>query len=321
LGNPSDGYYGRTLSIILRNFQAKVTLRESRDLRIEPGAQDLDTFRDLDHLAEVVGLRGYYGGARLIKAAIKVFHDYCDQHGLSLPARSFTARYESSIPRQVGLGGSSAIVTAALRALMTFYRVEIPLQIQPNLVLSAELDELGITAGLQDRVVQVYEGVVYMDFSREIMEELGHGAYETLASSLLPRLYVAFQPGLAKVSGRMLNDVRVRWEGGDGEVREALRRIAALAFQGREALLAGKPDALHALMDENFDLRRRIMEIREADVAMVEAARAMGASAKLAGSGGSIIGVLEDPGQMEELQKSLAVLGAQVIEPMVEEMP
>jgi glucuronokinase len=319
LGNPSDGYYGRTLSIILRNFRAKITLQESRDLRIDPGAPDLDTFRDLGHLAEAVEHQGYYGGARLIKAAIKVFHDYCDEHDLPLPARNFTVRYESSVPRQVGLGGSSAIVTAALRALMTFYQVEIPLHLQPNLILSAELDELGITAGLQDRVVQVYEGVVYMDFSREIMEELGYGAYEALAPSLLPGLYVAFQPDLAKVSGRILDDLRIRWEGGDREVRETLRRIAALAARGREALLEGRPEALHALMDENFDLRRRIMEIREADVAMVEAARALGASAKLAGSGGSIIGVLEDPGQMEELQKSLGALGAQVIEPSMEE--
>jgi hypothetical protein len=31
----------------------------------------------------------------------------------------------------------------------------------PGLILSAET-ELGITAGLQDRVIQVYEGMVYM---------------------------------------------------------------------------------------------------------------------------------------------------------------
>jgi glucuronokinase len=52
LGNPSDGYFGRTLSVILRNFQATVTLEESADLRIEPDAHDLAVFHDMGHLAE-----------------------------------------------------------------------------------------------------------------------------------------------------------------------------------------------------------------------------------------------------------------------------
>lgn len=45
---------------------------------------------------------------------------------------------------------------------------------RPTLVLKAE-EELGITAGLQDRVVQVYGGVVHMDFARQAVEQHGHG--------------------------------------------------------------------------------------------------------------------------------------------------
>ncbi len=45
---------------------------------------------------------------------------------------------------------------------------------RPMLVLRAE-EELGITAGLQDRVIQVYGGVVYMDFAKEFMQQHGHG--------------------------------------------------------------------------------------------------------------------------------------------------
>ena len=47
---------------------------------------------------------------------------------------------------------------------MKFFEVEIPLPIQANLVLETETRELGVPAGLQDRVIQAYEGVVYMDF-------------------------------------------------------------------------------------------------------------------------------------------------------------
>lgn len=64
---------------------------------------------------------------------------------------------------QTGLSGSSAIVCAALSCLLDFYKVKhlIKVDIRPNLILNAE-KELGIIAGLQDRVAQVYGGVVFM---------------------------------------------------------------------------------------------------------------------------------------------------------------
>lgn len=63
----------------------------------------------------------------------------------------------------MGLSGSSAIVCAALNCLLDFYKVRhlVKVEVRPNLVLNAE-KELGIVAGLQDRVAQVYGGLVYM---------------------------------------------------------------------------------------------------------------------------------------------------------------
>ena len=64
---------------------------------------------------------------------------------------------------QTGLSGSSAIVCAALNCMLDFYKVRhlVKVEERPNLILEAE-KELGIVAGLQDRVVQVYGGLVFM---------------------------------------------------------------------------------------------------------------------------------------------------------------
>ncbi|MBT8396541.1 MAG: GHMP kinase [Gemmatimonadetes bacterium] len=316
LGNPSDVYHGRVLSVVLRNFQATVSLEESSDLRIESHALEEDVFHDMEDLADSVRRQGYYGGRRLIKATVKVFHEYCKEAGHTLPIRSFTARYRSSIPRQVGLAGSSAIITATLRALMSFFQVEIPLAIQPNLILSAEFDELGITAGLMDRVVQVFEGLVYMDLSTELMGERGHGAYESMDTEVLPRMYLAHHPTPTKVSGQLHSDLRTRWEQGDQEVRDTVERIADLASEGRSALLAGDHETFSSLMNENFALRQRIMQISEWDLAVAAAARSLGASAKLTGSGGAIIGVVETEDMFDEVREKLDALGAKVVEPV-----
>ena len=103
--------------------------------------------------------------------------EYCTLHGIALSQRNFQVRYDTNIPKQVGLAGSSAIVSALFKALMKFYgltSMDIPLEQQPSFVLSVEA-ELGINAGLQDRVMQIYEGCVYMNFDKEMLLSNNHG--------------------------------------------------------------------------------------------------------------------------------------------------
>ena len=318
LGNPSDGYFGKIIAISVKNFAARCILEESAQLRIEPQAEDRETYGSLQELAESVGLYGYYGGVRLIKAALKKFYEYCRSRDIQLHSQNFTIGYESTIPRQVGLGGSSAIVTATMRALMKFYGVEIPIHLQPSLVLSSERDELDISAGFMDRVTQVYEGCVYMGLPEAMIKEKGYGIYERLDPGLLPDLYLAYKPSLGKVSGRVLNDIRIRYERGDAFVIETLRQIAGLAEIGKAAMLAGDREALFDLMNKNFDLRRKIMNIHPGNIEMIETARRLGASAKFAGSGGSILGIYKGQAMYDKLVSELTTLGARVIRPVIE---
>ena len=318
LGNPSDGYGGKVLAVIVRNFAARVRLEEGPVLAFPPSAGDEDTYGGIDEFIARIGLYGYYGSIRLVKAAFRTFCAYCRESGASLPRRVFAARAESGIPRQVGLGGSSAIVTAAIRAFMAFYEVAVPLDVLPSIVLAAERDELDINAGLQDRVAQAYEGCVYMDFDADLVRRTGRGRYERIDTKLLPPLYLAYKPDLGKVSGRVLNEIRVKFDRGDAYTVETIGRIAGLAERGRDALLAGDRESFHGLMDENFDLRRTIMTIGRDNLELVETARRIGASATFAGSGGSIIGIFRSEAQWAALEAALGRIGAAVVRPAVD---
>ncbi len=317
LGNPSDGYFGKTISISVRNFGAQVTLYESPELVIEPQPSDVNVFKDIHDLVDRIESHGYYGGDRLVKAAIKQFYQYCRAQGIQLPLKNFTIRYRTNIPRQVGLAGSSAIVTATFRALIQFFHVEIPKPLLPTLILKTETDELGINAGLQDRVIQVYEGCVYMDFDRKFMEKHGHGKYEPLEASKLKNIYLAYRTDLSKVSGQVLNDIRQRYEKGDQQVIETLEEIASLAEQGKTLIEKGELEALNELINRNFDLRRKIMRISDENLKMIETARRCGASAKFAGSGGAIVGFYRDDAMLSQLIEALKPLKARVIKPFI----
>ena len=317
IGNPSDGYFGKTLSLVVPNFFAEVTLYEWDEVELVFSHDDQVRFSSVDDLVRDVQLHGYYGGIRLVRATIKKFVDYCRRRSIPLRKDNFSVRYQSNIPRLVGLAGSSAIIVATLRCLMEFYDIVIPLEIQPSLVLSVEAEELGIAAGLQDRVIQIYEGLVYMDFAQDKMHESdGYqcGVYERLDAALLPPLYVAFNPSVASPTERTHGDLRMRFNSGETAVVEAMAEFARLTVEAKNTLIEGQPQRLAGLIDENFDLRRSICRLPAGQIDMVERARHAGASAKFAGSGGAIIGTYPDRDTLARLQAEFKQTGCEVID-------
>jgi glucuronokinase len=318
LGNPSDGYNGKTISFIVKNFAAEVVLYEWNTTEIVLSDQDRAKFRSVHDLANDVRMHGYYGGIRLVKATIKRFVEYCDERNIELHKQNFSVRYNSNIPRQVGLAGSSSIIVATLRSLMEFYDVQIPVEVQPSFVLSVERDELGITGGLQDRVIQIYEGIVYMNFDKaceKVIDGYTCYEYERLNEEIMPEIYVAYHDGLSEPTEIFHNDIRGRFLRGEPDVVNAMHRFAEIAAEGKNALESGDIERVSELIDENFDLRRSISRLPGWQVEMVETARKAGASAKFAGSGGAIVGTFRGAEMFNQLKRNLASISVKTIIP------
>ena len=74
---------------------------------------------------------------------------------------------------------------------------------------------------------------------------------------------------------------------------------------------------LNRLINENFDNRKKIMTISESNQEMIDVARECGASAKFAGSGGSIIGIYKDDAMLNRLIVNLKKINARVIKPYI----
>ena len=214
VGNPSDGYFGKTIAFVFRNYSAEVTLYESPSLEILPSVLDYNTYENMADLTDSITKFGYYGGIRLLKACVKTFYTYCMKEHIALSGDNFTLRYQSDIPNRLGMAGSSAIITATMRAMIRFFRIEIPKPVLANLVLSVELDELGIKAGLQDRVAQVYETPVYMDFNKAHMEQFGYGIYEPIEIPDDLPLFIAYRTDLAEGSEILHSRLALDYEAG-----------------------------------------------------------------------------------------------------------
>jgi glucuronokinase len=271
-GNPSDGYGGAVLALTLAEFAAEAAAEPAeRDERPDGGIGDLAG-------AALATLRRHSGG----------------------PESAVRIGCATTIPARVGLGGSSAIVIATLRALCALEGIKLTADELAAIAWEAETEELGVAAGPQDRYVQAHEGLVLMDFS-------GAPSVTPLELASLPPLFVAYRADAGEPSGVPHSDLRRRAAG----VSPAMRELARLAQDAAAALRAGDVAALGACMDGSFDARRRIMDLDPRHERMIEVARSHGAAANYAGSGGAIVGIR--PKDWDALRSALEADGCAVL--------
>ncbi len=215
-------------------------------------------------------------------------------------------RWTTSIPRGVGLGGSSAIVIAVMRALCELYDVSLDPARVAELALAVETEELGIAAGLQDRVAQAYGGLVFMDFGPD-------GQYERLDPGVLPPLVVAWRADAAQHSGSVHGSVRTRFEGSEPEVVNGMAELGDLARTARTALIAAQRGRFAHAVDSSFAVRRRLLELDPRHVEMIDRARELGAGANYTGSGGAIVAVCIDAVHVAGVRRALGELGCETL--------
>ncbi|MEZ5340096.1 MAG: hypothetical protein R2706_01225 [Acidimicrobiales bacterium] len=284
LGNPSDGYGGRTIGLAVRHFEATVSLQPCRGIQIMPSAADALDWGSPGEFARHIDRYGVGNGAQAVAAAARTFLDVLDslEYGR---CDGFSLSYATTIPRQVGLAGSSALILATLMCLEEHSGLSIPRDVLPSIALAAEVEQLGIAAGLQDRVVQTYGGLVAMDFSElEVDARFGvrRGTYRHLDPANLPPLFLAYSLDAAEPSGIYHQSLRHRFDHGDAVVRSTMRQLAGVAVEGEAALRWGNADRFSELIGRNMELRRLLGTAAPKQEALVDIAESLGAFATFA---------------------------------------
>lgn len=316
IGNPSDGFGGMTISFVFSDFRAEVHLVEHHTIEVIPGKVDHLTWQDLDEFSNSVNAMGYYGGLRLLKATLLVFIKHCKENEIKLHEGGFKLSYNTNIPVLLGLSGSSAIISACLRALGSWYGVKMQPWLLANLAWQVETEELGIPAGLQDRVAQAYNYPVFMDFDAGHFNANPYGKYEKLKRPL-KNIYIAYSDNLAEGSEKTHSNLRERFNSGETAMLEAVEKWKGLTITFREALEHGDFDTMNECINTNFDLRNSLVKLQPNQIALVELARQSGASAKFCGSGGAIIGMYKDEAMLNRLRNDFSNNGVNILLPNI----
>jgi D-glycero-alpha-D-manno-heptose-7-phosphate kinase len=209
-------------------------------------------------------------------------------HGeLARAGGRFQVNYHTDVPPGAGLGASAAfnVVWLAL--------VNAALGRQPSREELAEqayrLEELlGVTGGKQDQYAATLGGVNLLRFQAGAVhvERLSLG--DETVRQLQERLVLAYS-GESRLSGDIHERVWKGYLSGERKVAAALRRLAAIALEMRQALVAGDLGAFGALLGENWRCQKELHPsiTNETVEGLFRAAEKAGAiSGKACGAGG-----------------------------------
>jgi glucuronokinase len=282
-GNPSDGYGGAVLAVTLPAWCARAEVVPAPEPEITPANP-------------------------LVEATVRRFARELEPAGLET-----AVRWSTSIPQRVGLGSSSALVIAVVRAQCGLHGVALEPDQLAAFALAVETEDLGIVAGLQDRVAQAYEGLTFMDFGTRSNGSGLHGTYEQLDPALLPPLLIAWRSEAAGHSGEIHSSLKARHQIGEPLVAETMASLAASAREARAALLEGDLKRFGECVDRTFDLRRRLVPLDPLCTEMIEVARGCGASANYTGSGGAIVAVCPGERGLDAVADALDAIGCGVL--------
>jgi glucuronokinase len=276
-GHPSDAFGGAVLAAPIEQLTAIVTAGPADDVVVGDRR-----FADLAALCA----SEHHGESALLTAAVARLTSWMRTSGVAPPSTGFTLTWRTTIPRSVGLAGSSALVVGALRSLAAMWGIPIADVDGPRLALEVEADVLGIAAGPQDRLVQWHATTLLMDFAAE------QWSVQPVRPPEPIELLVCWSDTPPHSSDATHAPLQARR--GDRDVRERMATLAAIARDAASALEAGDIGALGTCMDTGFEHRRALVPLDPSHVALVDAMRGLGAAATYTGSGGAVVALAVD---------------------------
>jgi len=211
----------------------------------------------------------------------------------------------SDVPASgTGLGSSSSVTVGLLQALYVYQSELKTAEILAQEACRIEIDTLRKPIGRQDQYIAAYGNMRFITFNNsDVKLEKIHLSSED--KRRLNENLLLFYTGLATNSDEVLSEQKANMN----DRLETLSEMRGLAFEAKNAILAGAFDELGKLLDRSWKLKKQLASrISNSEIdEMYETARKAGAiGGKIAGSGGGGFLLLYClKGQQDEVREAL----------------
>jgi D-glycero-alpha-D-manno-heptose-7-phosphate kinase len=184
-----------------------------------------------------------------------------------------------------GLGSSSTVTVGALHAMYAYRGEIVPTEQLARDACKIEIEALKKPIGVQDQYIAAYGGFRFFEFLPDGQVKSEKLSLSSDAQRVLNDNLLLFFTGVGRSSASILGEQKSNIQNRTSELRE----IKQLARQARGEIEQGNIDAIGCLMDQSWELKKRLAQtISNGHLnAIYESARHAGAiGGKITGAGG-----------------------------------
>jgi D-glycero-alpha-D-manno-heptose-7-phosphate kinase len=230
---------------------------------------------------------------------LKYVHNYAVRKFNGGRPLSLRLTTKVDVPSGSGLGGSSTLVVATLKAYAELLNYPLDDYELAQTAYAIEREEAGLKGGRQDQYAAAFGGFNFMEFGSNGRVLVNPLRVKPSVICELEASLLLFYTGASRASGDIIAEQSRNVETGNSDAIGAMHQIKQEALRMKEALLRGDFDLLHEVLRSSWEAKKRmasriVSEKIERMYAMALDAGAYCARISGAGGGGFMI-FLADP--------------------------
>lgn len=299
--SPYCDEFGGTILNACINMYAYATIEPRNDGKIEFRCEDRKEYASFDpkEILEIDGkfdlLKGVYN--RLVKDYIK-------------KPLSFTLTTYVDAPAGSGLGSSSTLVVAIVKAFQEWQNLPLGEYDLAQLAWSIEREDLKMAGGRQDQYAAAFGGFNFMEFngSKVLVNPL------RIKKEYINELefnILLYYTGTSRLSAKIIESQAENAKNKNEKAIEAMHQLKKQSYDMKEALLTGKICKMGEILNDGWNNKKQMSSVISSPVIdnIYETAIKAGASGgKISGAGGGGFFMFYCPNNtrykvIEELQK------------------
>jgi D-glycero-alpha-D-manno-heptose-7-phosphate kinase len=189
---------------------------------------------------------------------LKAVHNYAVRNFNARRPLSLRLMTRVDVPSGSGLGGSSTLVVAALKAYSELLNSPLDDYALAHAAYVVEREDAGLVGGRQDHYAAAFGGFNFMEFGKNGSVLVNPLRIKESVSSELEASTLLFYSGASRASGEIIAEQTRNVETGNAAALEAMHKIKQEAMRMKEALLRGDFKLLHDVLRSSWEAKKRM---------------------------------------------------------------
>ncbi len=284
----SDLYGGIVLNATI-NLYAYCTIEETNDEMITIESYDGECFGSYPLSSRLT----IDGKASLLKGTYnRIMRDFC------LPLKACKITTYNDAPAGSGLGTSSTMVVAILKAFVEWYSLPLGDYEIARLAYEIERKDLQLSGGKQDQYAAAFGGFNYMEFLKDDMVIVNPLKVKRWILDELEASIVLYFTGRSRSSAAIIDEQKKNTSSGNTKSIEAMHRIKQGAIDMKLAVLKGDMKEFARILGQGWKDKKKMAgaitnPVIEEAFSVATKAGALAGKVSGAGGGGFIMFFVE----------------------------